>query len=121
MERNLSKLEMDVPPLRVRKPREPAEEARGFPFVGEEFQESRDVIVDLGVRDRPDPDRMERVLAEVEEAGIGLLFLRDANQVQVPLELDLRPLGSESKAGRACSQARPEDEDYRDDEAAEPV
>jgi hypothetical protein len=79
------------------------------------------VLVDLGVGDQPKAARMERVLAEVEEVRRDLVVLRDPDEVEMPFEVDGRPFGPECKSGRARSQARPEGEEQRDAEGAEPA
>jgi len=121
VEWNLAQFQVDVPPLRVRQPRERAEESRGVGVVGKEFHEPGDVLVNLRVGDQAEPARVERVLAEVEEVGSDLVVLRDPDQVQVSFEVDRGPLGPECESGRARSRARPEDEEQRGDEGAEPA
>jgi hypothetical protein len=79
------------------------------------------VFVDPSVGDQAKPARVKRVLAEIEEIGRDLVVLRDADQVEVPFEVDRGPLGAESESGRARSRARPEDEVERGDEGAEPA
>ena len=118
VERNLPELEVDVPAFRVRQPRERAENPRFVGVVREELQERGDVIVDLGVRDQANAARVERILAEVEEIRIDLVVLGHADEIEMPLEVDLGPLGGESKSGRARSRARPEDQHQRGDECA---
>jgi hypothetical protein len=111
---------MNVPALRIRQPRERAEDPRRLRVVGQELDERGDVFVDLRVRDQPKAARVERVLAEVEEVRRDLVVLGDADQIEVPFEIDGRPFGRERKSGRARSQARPEDENQRGDEGAVP-
>jgi len=78
------------------------------------------VLVNLGVGDQAEPARVKRVLAEVEEVRGDLVVLGNGDQVEVALEIDRGPLGPESESGRARSRARPEEEEQRGGEGAEP-
>jgi len=79
------------------------------------------VLVDLGVGDQAKAARVERVLAEVEEVRRDLVVLRDGDQVEVPFEVDRGSFGPESETGRARTRARPENDEQRGDEGAEPA